>query len=450
MKKIKAVCVILAAVILGGCGTADGLDGPASDSPSFETAADTGHVTATAEPVTEASVSETTTEPELIEPEPVEDPEPAYVEWMLEEKVHELRIEIAEEEWQAIVNNPYLGDYHPADVYIDGELVENVGLRTRGHVSLNTAVAYGTRYPFKIKFDKYVDDQTFLGLDELALNNGGDDFSFMRDFIGYEAFRVLGGYTSCVTFFNVYVNGELNGFYVGVEAIDKSYLERHFDSHKHNLYEGERWATLETYMSLSCFTQKKGADTSMEDIQRLIRVLDEMPYGEKGEIEGCLDVNSVLKLFAVNAVLDNRDGYCGIYAHNFYFYNADGRLVMLPWDMNAPSMSAFTDITSPTVTVTGESSIYGRPLALKLLAVEEYYDIYLDYCRQLTEWLPEALDTVLRIYGMIQPHAEADPHKFISSYWFNYQYSPEYAGGVVYFLTNRYAYLSEWFDRLEE
>lgn len=444
MKKIKAVCVLLAAVIFAGCGAADP-DPPADSRSTSDTVGTEGEQTTTA---TEAvSESETDTEPVSTVPEVIEDPQPEYVEWMLEEKVHEIRIEIDQQEWQAIKNNPYNGDYHPANVSIDGERVENVGLRTRGHASLEYAIEKGTKYPFKIKFDKYVDDQTFMGLDELALNNGGDDFAFIRDYICYEAFQILDGYTSCVTYFNVYLNDELKGFYVGIEAIDKSYLERHFGSHKHNLYEGENGATLETFMSLSCFTQKKGSDTSMEDIQRLIEVLDETPTGEKGDIESCIDVDSVLKMFAVNAVLDNRDGYCGIYAHNYYFYNADGRLVMLPWDMNAPSMSAYTDIASPTIDVFDASSVNSRPLAKKLLAVEEYYARYLDYCGRLTDWLPELKEQVERIYEMIKPCVEADGNIFSSLYWFNYQYSLDNTKGVMYLLTYRYDYLT---SRLEE
>lgn len=442
MKIIKAICVLLAAVMCTGCGVVYTEKEPPTGSQSTTTSLSTEEEpTAT----TTEAVSETTTE--STEPEIVEEPQPAYVEWMLEEKIHEIRIEIASEEWQAITNNPHIGDYHPANVYIDGELVENVGLRTRGHASLEYAIEKGTKYPFKIKFDKYVKDQTFMGLDELALNNGGNDFAFIRDYIGYEAFGVLGGYTSCVTYFNVYLNDELKGFYVGVEAIDKSYLERYFDSHKHNLYEGENGASLETSMSLSCFTQKKGSDTSMEDIQRLVTVLEETPLGEKGEIESILDVDSVLKMFAVNAVLDNRDGYCGVYAHNYYFYNADGKLVMLPWDMNAPSMSAYTDIASPTIDVNGADLVEYRPLAKKLMAVDEYYAAYLDYCRQLTEWLPRLKEQVGRIYEMIQPFVEADFNRLSSSYWFNYQYSLDNADGVMYLVTYRYDYLLK---RLEE
>ncbi|MCH5196485.1 MAG: CotH kinase family protein [Oscillospiraceae bacterium] len=456
MRKLKLALICLTAMIFAGCTVTDRTDGYSSDSGHSDLESIGSDISSSeyqTYPEDNSFSSDNSSEsseqkaPEI--PETIENIEPEYVAWMREEKVHEIRIEIDDKEWQAIRTHPYSGDYHPADVYIDGELVENIGLRTRGHASLYMAVEAGTRYPFKIKFDKYVNGQNFLGLDELALNNGGDDYSFMRDLIGYEAFELIGGYSSCVTFFNVYLNGELKGFYVGVEAIDTSYLERHFNSHKHNLYEGESGASLEKGMPLSNFTQKKGSDTSMEDIKRLIGALDETPLGEKGEIEKYLDVDSVLKMFAVNAVIDNRDGYCGLFAHNYYFYSSGGKLVMLPWDMNAPSVSAYTDIAAPAVNVYNELTWDIRPLVKKLMAVDEYYTAYLDYCRQLTEELPGLKDKVLRVYEMIRPHVENDRNKFCSTDTFNYQYSEINPSGVVTFLTHRYSYLAKRLKQLE-
>ena len=123
---------------------------------------------------------------------------------------------------------------------------------------------------------------------------------------------------------------------------------------------------------------------------------------------------------------------------------------MLPWDMNAPSVSAYTDIASPAVGVYGEFMADIRPLAKKLMAVDEYYAAYLGYCRQLTEKLPELKEKVLRVYEMIRPHVENDPNKFCSTYWFNYQYSTGNPGGMVAFLTNRHTYLLERLDQLEK
>lgn len=370
--------------------------------------------------------------------------EPEYVAWMRQDAVHELRIEMNPDDWTAIQNDPYIGTYYPADVMMDGIPVSHVGIRTRGHTSLHMAINAGqNRFPLKIKFDKYEKGQTFLGLDELALNNGGDDRSLMRDWLGYEAMRLLDGYSSCVSFFHVFLNGELRGFYIGVEAIDSSYLERYFGSHKHNLYEGENFATLLPDMDLSCLNQKKGADLSKKDVKRLIDVLAQTPDGEKGEIEACIDVDSVLKMMAVNAVLDNRDGFCGFYAHNYYFYQAGGKLVMLPWDMNAPYVNARTDIADPCIDANGDKTGEIRPLARHLLAVDEYYAAYLAYCRQLSGNLPALRERILQIHEIIRPYVEQDPGKFCTDLQFESEFSVSSGSGLVAFLETRHLYLEE-------
>lgn len=445
---IRSIASFLLVIILAGCDNSSSFDSGEEVHSNAESS-----VSSTGGEISSSSDAQSSTTISVPLPEPSEEETiPKYVEWMLERKVHEIRIEMSDEDWANICNMPYSGDYHPANVTIDGELVENVGVRTRGHASLYTAVELypnSHKYPLKIKFDKYEDDKTFLGLDELALNNGGDDFSFMRDFMGYEAYRLIGSDASCVTFFNVYINNELRGFYVGVEAIDSSYLERMFGSHKKNLYEGENGATLSKYMPLSYLTQKKGKDETKDDIKRLIDVIDKMPLGEKGEIEGVLDVDSALRVLAVNAVLDNRDGYGGIFAHNYYLYNNGGKFVMLPWDMNAPFVSYATDIEAPTVGVYGYSQMNDRPLAKKLMAVEEYYAKYLAYCRQLTEKLPELKESVQGVYAMIKESVENDPNKFSSSYYFNSYYLETSNYGTVRFLTKRYEYLMKRLEQLE-
>lgn len=443
-KFLKSVTAVLLALSLSACGKSE-----SNVNDSDSAIADSSYPEQSNSAVKADSSDNTGRDDVSSEPE---DSTPAYVGWMLEEKVHEIRITMSDEDWKTICANPYNGEYHTADVSIDGVTVTNVGVRTRGHGTLYTAAEIypdSHKYPLKIKFDKYDKDQTFMGLDELALNNGGDDFSMMRDYMGYEAFRLMGYDASCVTFFNVYINDELRGFYIGVESIDTSYLERMFGSHKKNLYEGENYATLSKYMPMSYLTQKKGKDESKDDVKQLISVIDAMPLGEKGDIESVLDVDSVLRVLAVNAVLDNRDGYGGIFAHNYYLYNPDGRFVMLPWDMNAPFVSYATDIESPTIGVYGYSQMNERPLAKKLMAVEEYYAKYLAYCRQLTEKLSELKSKILSVYSLIKESVENDPNKFTSSYYFNSFYDENRYYGTVYFLTKRYDYLMNRLSQLE-
>lgn len=378
-----------------------------------------------------------------------------YADFFAEDCVHELYIEISEADWQAILDKPEAKEYCSVNVTIDGEAVSNAGFRTRGNSSLRMSLRrHSVRYPFRLKFDEYVDNQRFLGLDELILTNSNDDPSYLREYLGYEAFRQLDMEAPLVTFFNLYINGELHGLYVGVEAVDNRYLNRAFGEHRGNLYEAGLQATLEPEMNLKLMEQKKGQDKSKSDIAELVRVIEEMPLGEKGEIERVLDVDSVLRYFAGNAVIHNWDDYAGRFSHNYYLYNRNGLFYMIPWDMNESflqsqafyreSDGARQDIATP---LTGGATPETRPLVGKLLAVPEYNQRYLAYCDILRQWLDSVPETLARLQARIQDSAENDPTSFFSYEEFSRQYDPDYSNGLAGFCRERADYLKE---RLEE
>lgn len=378
-----------------------------------------------------------------------------YEAFFAQETVHDLNVSIHEEDWEAITEDPEAEVYYSAVITIDGETIENVGFRTRGNSSLRMAQRYRSqRYPFRLKFDEYVEDQRFLGLDELVLTNSSDDPSYLREYLGYEAFRQLGMTVPLVTFFNLYINGELHGLYIGVEAIDNQFLNRAFGGHDGNLYKADLQATLLPDMDLALLEQKKGDDESKTDLTDLIRILNEMPAGEKGEIETVLNVNSVLQYFAGNAVIHNWDDYAGRFCHNYYFYQQEGMFYMIPWDMNEsflqtqayyqPSDGASQDIATP---ITGDAVIEERPLVEKLLAVPEYYQQYLMYCDQLREWLESMPDMLAGLYERIADSAAADPTGFYGAEEFDLQFDSGNPDGLAGFVTERAVYLA---DRLPE
>ncbi|MDR2750829.1 MAG: hypothetical protein LBC41_09230, partial [Clostridiales bacterium] len=79
-----------------------------------------------------------------------------YLDFFAEESVHDLYVELAEEDWQDMLENPDGKEYCQAGVSIDGIALEKVGFRTKGNSSLRmTRRRRSERYPFHIKFDKY-------------------------------------------------------------------------------------------------------------------------------------------------------------------------------------------------------------------------------------------------------------------------------------------------------
>ena len=108
--------------------------------------------------------------------------------------VHRIDVRIADADWEDLLANPLEKTKYKVDIEIDGVLVEDVSFATKGNSSLAFVVADGnsSRYSFKVNFGKFVDGQTFNGLDKLNLNNNFADATNMRDYFSYEVFRQAG------------------------------------------------------------------------------------------------------------------------------------------------------------------------------------------------------------------------------------------------------------------
>ena len=333
------------------------------------------------------------------------------------DSVIDINIEVSDENWASILADPMAEEYVSADVTVDGTTVSDVGIRAKGNSSLmSVANSDSDRYSLRVKFDKYVDGQSLLGLDELVLNNCFSDPSYMREYLTYEAFSELGSDTPLTVYANIYINGELFGFYLCVEDVGDSFLAREFDNDDGNLYKAGQGSTLSADSAIDSFSLKTGDDESLSGIQELVDILDAMPAGEKGDIESILDVDSVLKYFAVNTVLGSYDSYLGGFSQNYYLYESDGVSTMIPWDYNM-SFGGFSSDNGTSTTIPIDEPVQGvtlasRPLAAKLLAVDEYLQKYHDYIETVTAYLSGMESRTAALADIIRPYVAADPNAF--------------------------------------
>ncbi|MDE6005669.1 MAG: CotH kinase family protein, partial [Oscillospiraceae bacterium] len=151
----------------------------------------------------------------------------AYAEKLSEKNVME--INIISDEWDYLMKNAISKPWVSCDIEIDGELFENVGIKTKGNTSLSQIAQTDTeRYSLKIKFDKYVDGQSYYGLDKLALNNIYSDNTYLKEYISYDLFRFMEVPSSLCKFTKITVNGEYYGFYIAIEDPDDSFIERNY------------------------------------------------------------------------------------------------------------------------------------------------------------------------------------------------------------------------------
>ncbi|WP_256761108.1 CotH kinase family protein [Cohnella sp. WQ 127256] len=354
------------------------------------------------------------------------------------DKVVDVRITIDEDDFQNMLDNASAEEMKTASVEYNGIKLDNIGIRTKGNLSLRSVVSSDSdRYSFKLSFDEYISGQTLSGISKINLNNNYSDATSMREFLTYELAESMGLPTPEYSYVNVYVNGELWGFYLAIEQIGDAYLERHFDNSYGALYKaefggggggggfGDRGAggaggvsssgggdllwqddNIESYSSL---VQK--SKSSNDDI--LVDMLDELNNGT--DYEKVLDVEGALKYIGLNAVTVNMDSYLGSNQQNYYLYEDDGVFSVLPWDYNMSfggmgSGSSQVMIDEPT-----QGALADRPLIAKLLGVAEYKEKYHEMIQSmingyLSDEVFEA--RVNEIKEMISPYVKKDPRPF--------------------------------------
>ncbi|MBN1053804.1 spore coat protein CotH [Clostridium botulinum] len=157
------------------------------------------------------------------------------------ESITNIDIDIEENDWNWLIENALNEEFRSCNITINGETFYNVGIRPKGNTSLTSVASDDTtdRYSFKIKFDKYVDGQTYHGLESIVLNNIIQDSTYMKEYITYDLYESLGVATPEMSYSNITVNNENWGLYLAIEVIDERYLENNFGSNEGNLYKPE-------------------------------------------------------------------------------------------------------------------------------------------------------------------------------------------------------------------
>lgn len=161
-------------------------------------------------------------------------------------------------------------------------------------------------------------------------------------------------------------------------------------------------------------------DITDSDKQRLVEAIQNLNAGT--DLEKYVDVDEVLRYFAVNTVLVNLDSYASNMKHNYYLYEKDGQLAILPWDYNLAfgafqAGSAESAVNFPIDTPVSGATLEDSPLIGKLLEVDEYKEKYHEYLRQIVdEYFSSGYfeKTIDRINTLITKAVATDPTAFYS------------------------------------
>ena len=159
-------------------------------------------------------------------------------------------------------------------------------------------------------------------------------------------------------------------------------------------------------------------DAKKSDEKRVITALKNLNEGT--DLETYVDVDEVLRYFAANTALVNLDSYVSSMKHNYYLYEEDGQISILPWDFNLAFGAYGTSGASDAVNfpidtpVASGVSLEDRPLIGVLLENEEYTELYHAYLEKIaTEFYGDSFDErIAAIDALIGDYVETDPTAF--------------------------------------
>ncbi len=395
----------------------------------------------------------------------------AYETALFNGDVIEIDILASDETWQYILDHATDEEYVPVDVVVNGQVFRQVGIRPKGNSSLRTVAASPDtdRYSFRIKFDEYITGQTCFGLDVIVLNNSMNDDTYMREYISYDMMDYLGVDGPLYGYSMVTLNGEDWGLYLALEAYNQSFMQRTYGSTDGFLYSakandiaggmaeqmqpvgaqqpdamarpgggmdargmmgmggmmgfGDNGLDLvyvgddpDDYSGL--LSNCVGDSATEADNARVISAIEALNEGD--DLEAYWDVDQILRYLAVHTVTVNWDSYSTSMCQNYFVYEEDGFIDILPWDYNGTfgamrTRDADSVINFPIDTPVSDVAMADRPLIDVLLQDEERLEQYHEYLQQIVdEYLGHgyAYDKVAEIDTLIGEYVRHDPTAF--------------------------------------
>ncbi|WP_342551977.1 CotH kinase family protein [Paenibacillus sp. FSL R7-0652] len=160
--------------------------------------------------------------------------------------------------------------------------------------------------------------------------------------------------------------------------------------------------------------------TTEEDEQRVIEALKNLNAGSN--LEKVVDVDAVLKYFAAHIVVVNMDSYTSNMGHNYYLYENNGQLSMLPWDYNMAFGGFMAGSASDVVNLAIDTPLSGvtmeeRPILSKLLEVPEYKAKYHKYLQEIIDGYfadGQFEQKVQTLNHLITDYVKNDPTAFVT------------------------------------
>lgn len=161
------------------------------------------------------------------------------------------------------------------------------------------------------------------------------------------------------------------------------------------------------------------------DRKRLIASLKTLSKGEKAET--VVDIEKVTAYFAVHNFVCNGDSYTGTIVHNYYLYEEDGIMSMIPWDYNlafggfgaggrtGTEAQATAEVNSPIDSPVSGGDLTSRPMVSWIFERSDYTELYhQQYSRFISEYFQSGYfeEMMEHVTTLIAPYVKKDPTAF--------------------------------------
>ena len=352
-------------------------------------------------------------------------------------RVHTIDIQI--DDWGGFVEKAGEEAYVPCTAVVDGEAFRQVGLRAKGNNSLSLTEEYGlSRCSLKLEFDQYLDGGSYHGLDKFSLDASFQDNSYLKTYMAYDMMAFMEVPAPLCSYAFVTVNDVDWGLFLAIEEPEEAFARRIFGKDYGQLYKPDYRSLKEENADVALryidgnpdsypniFENAKFRPTEA-DKQRLVEALRVLSTGEN--LETAVDVDEVLRYFTVQVFVMNWDSYLGHTGHNYFLYEQDGILRILPWDYNLAFGTYALGMTNPIrdpnvlinypINTPAEGEVMrNRPLYHNLMQNDAYFARYhACFDAFLTEYFDSGRfsATLRQTQKMLAPYVQRDPTAFCS------------------------------------
>ena len=314
--------------------------------------------------------------------------------------------------------------YVPATFRWQGVELEKVAVRFKGNSSSQPNQTH--KRSFLVRFDKYENNQRFIGLRRVSFDNGVQFGSLFSEPIITEILRAEGLPAYRCNYAKVYVNDEYRGVYVNVERIDESFLEKHFPKVQGGLWKNDvggpggdlRFVGDDPKRYEKAFEAKNKTARSREELLKFIRRINQTPDAEFATmLQSSMNVDDFLRVTSIMLLSGAFDQLTGWGPHNFYlFHHAQrDRWHYFPWDLDVGfcetafgHVHVLDDWNAAWPVPVGRSN----PLLDRIIEDPKLLSRYRTIAAEILEkhFQPEQIcDVIDKKYHLIKLHLQADP-----------------------------------------